>query len=135
MDVKKYMSKHFIVRLSLLLVLVCAAALFDMYHASNQKLADSVRNLPVHDESGDSKTFYCNQIPTFNLKTSPSEFSSRFRFAFSQDKFLLKYYNLRMFQLLKAESLISSFPVVCSFRALPFNRDIYESPDDTPPLL
>jgi len=109
--------------------------LFDMYHTTNQKIAEASRKIPAQDESGNSKTFYCNQIPTFNLKTSTTELSARFRFAFAQDKFLLKHYNLRMFQLLKAEALHSFFPVVCSFHALPFNRDIYENPDDTPPLL
>jgi hypothetical protein len=134
MNLKKYISKHFIVRLCLLLALVGAAAVFDMYHTANQKIADDIRKIPVQDNSETNKIFICNQVPTNNLKTSGAEFSIRFRLAFTQDKFLQKYYNLRTFQLMKAETLNSFFPSVCSFHSLPFNRVLYPSPDDTPPL-
>jgi len=134
MNLKKYMSKHFMMRLCLLLALVSAAAVFDIYHAANQKLAESIRKVPVQDEGGTNKIFFCNQVPSYNLRTLGTEFSVRFRFAYTQDKFLLKHYNLRTFQLMKAEALHSYFPVVCSFHSLPFNRVLYASPDDTPPL-
>jgi hypothetical protein len=134
MHLKKYISNSFITRLSLLLALVAAAAVFDMYHSANQKLTEKINKIPVSDETETHKTFFCTQIPSYNLKTLGSEFSVRFRFAFTQDKFLLKYYNLRTFQLMKAEALHSSFPTLCSFHSLPFNRVLYASPDDAPPL-
>jgi len=134
MNLKKYISKSFIMRLCLLFVLVGAAAVFDMYHAANQKLAEKIHKIPSPDETETNKTFFCNQVPTYNLKTSGTVFSVRLRFACTHDKFLVKYYNLRTFQLMKAESLHSFFPSVCSFHSLPFNRVLYASPDDTPPL-
>ncbi|MDP2337704.1 MAG: hypothetical protein Q8N05_14925 [Bacteroidota bacterium] len=134
MNLKKYMSKHFLVRLCLLLTMVSAAAVFDMYHAVNQKLADNVRKIPASDEAETNKMFFYNQVTSYNLKTSGAEFSFRFRFAYAHDKFLLKHHNLRTFQLMKAEALHSSFSAVCSFHSLPFNRVLYASPDDTPPL-
>lgn len=135
MNLKKYISKQLIMRFCIMLALVAAAAAFDMYHTANQKIADSIRKIPAPDAAENSKTFYCNQIPSFNLKTSTTELSVRFRFAFTQNKFLQKHYNLRTFQILKAETLYSGLPMVCSFHALAFNREIYESPDDTPPLV
>ena len=134
MSFKKYISKIFIMRLSLLLALVGAAAVFDMYHSDNQKLTEKMNRIPASDDTEANKTFFCTQVPTYNLKTLGTEFSVRFRFACTQDKFLLKYYNLRTFQLMKAETLHSSFPVICSFHSLPFNRVLYASPDDIPPL-
>ncbi|OFX59229.1 MAG: hypothetical protein A2066_09645 [Bacteroidetes bacterium GWB2_41_8] len=134
MNLKKYISKHFILRMCLLMVLVGAAALFDAYHAGNQELSDSIRKIPAPKDVDSGKMYFYNQVNNFNLKTAAGEFSVRFRFFCTQDKFLLKHYNLRTFQLMKAESLHSFFPVVCSFHSLPFNRVIYSSPDDTPPL-
>lgn len=131
---KKYMSKHILLRLCLLLAMVSAAAVFDVYHAANQKFADTIRKMPAKKDVDNSKMFFCNQVNTYNLKTAAGEFSVRFRFFCTQDKFLLKHYNLRTFQLMKAESMHSLFPVVCSFHSLPFNRELYASPDDTPPL-
>jgi hypothetical protein len=131
---KKYISKLFILRMCLLIALVSAAAVFDMYHAANQKFADSVMRIPVKKDVDAGKVFFCNQVNTFNLKTPVAEFSMRFRLACTQDKFLLKHYNLRTFQMMKAESLNSFFPVLCSFHSLPFNRVLYSSPDDIPPL-
>jgi len=134
MKFTKYISKHLIMRLCLLLALVGSAAVFDMYHTSNQTLADSIRKNPNQDESGTNKIFFYNQLPINNLKTSGTDFSIRFRFAYSQDKFLQKHYNLRTFQMMKAETMNSFFPSVCSFHSLPFNRVLYSSPDDIPPL-
>jgi hypothetical protein len=134
MDLKKYISKHFILRFCLLIALVGGAAIFDMYHSANQKISRQIHKIPVSDEAETNKTFFCNQVPTFNLKTSATEFSVRFRFACTQDKFLLQYYNLRTFQLMKAETIHSSFPAISSFHSLPFNRVLYPSPDDIPPL-
>lgn len=133
MSWKKYMSKSFIVRLGLLLVLVGAAAIFDMVHASDHS-TEKASKKPVSDETATNKTFFCNQVPSFNLKTSFTEFSIRCRFASTQDKFLIKYYNLRTFQLMKAEAIYSSFSVLCQYHSLPFRRVLYSSPDDTPPL-
>lgn len=131
---KKYCSKHFLLRLLLLIALIGSAAVFDMYHSVNQKLAEPTSKSPDQQDVQGSKMFFCNQINTFNLKTPASEFSVRFKLACTQNRFLVKYYNLRMFQLMKAESVHSSFPVFGSFHSLPFNRVLYFSPDDIPPL-
>ena len=134
MNLKKYMSKNLIMRLFLLLLLVGSAAVFDMVHAANRKLAGEIHNIPSPDETETNKTFFCNQVPVFNLKTAGTEASLRIRFACSQDKFLVKHYNLRTFQLMKAESLHSFSPDVCLSHSLPFLRVLYASPDDMPPL-
>lgn len=134
MSFKKYMSKNLITRLCLLLALIGAAAAFDVYHSSNPKSAGNMHKTPASDENETNKTFFCNQVSTFNLKTPPSGLSFRFRFACTQDKFLLKHYNLRTFQLMKAETENSCLLEVCSFQSFPFNRVLYSSPDDTPPL-
>ena len=131
---KKYISKHFLLRLCLLIAIIAGAAVFDIYHSTNQKLADSMMKIPSKKDVDSGKMFFCNQVNTYNLKTTANEFSARFRFACTQDKFFLKHYNLRTFQLMKAESAHSFFPVICSFHSLPFNRVLYASPDDIPPL-
>ena len=134
MNLKKYISKHSIMRLCLLLLLVSGAAVFDIYHVTNQKIADNIRKKPATDGAESNKVFFCNQLPTYNLKTAGADFTVRFRLSFSQDKYLLKHYNLRTFQLMKAETVHCFVPSVCSFHSLPFNRVLYASPDDTPPL-
>ena len=134
MNLKKYISKHFVMRLILLIALVGSAALFDVYHQVNQIAAVNTKKAPVSNETEANKLFFCNQAPVFNLKTLGSDFSVKIRMTCTQHKFLLKYYNLRTFQMVKAESLQTSFPSLSSYHALPFNRVIYSSPDDTPPL-
>jgi hypothetical protein len=118
----------------MLIALLSSAALFDMYHATNQKSTASQTKSPEQDQQDGLKMFVCNQINSYNLKTSANEFSIRFKLAYTQDKFLLKHYNLRTFQMMKAETVHTSFPVLCSFHSLAFNRVIYFSPDDIPPL-
>jgi hypothetical protein len=132
MGIQKYISKTFILRMSLLLAMVAAAALFDMYHSANTKLAEKIRKVPVQEET--NQTFFCNQVSQINLKTIGFELVSRSRFACTQDKFLQKHFNSRTFQQIKSESVRTSLLVICSAHALPFNLVIYSSPDDTPPL-
>ncbi len=134
MNLRKYISKYFVLRFCLLLLLVGGAAIFDLYHVANQKISDNVRKIPSSNETDSNKIFFCNQLPTYNLKVSANDFTIRFRLSVSQDKYLLKYYNLRTFQLMKAETVHCFVPSVCSFHSLPFNRVLYASPDDTPPL-
>lgn len=131
---KKYCSKQFVLRLCMLIALLGSAALFDMYHGSYQKPMGPHSKSPIQNQADGLKMYVCNQINTYNLKTPSNEFSIRFKLACTQDKFLLKHYNLRTFQMMKAETLHSSFPVLCSYHSLPFNRVIYFSPDDIPPL-
>jgi len=121
-------------RVLLLIALIGSAAVFDMYLAAHQKSAGLITKIPAREDIDADKMFFCNQVNTYNLKTPAGEFSVRFKLAYTQNKFLLKHYNLRTFQLMKAESLHSFFPVVCSFHSLPFNRVLYASPDDIPPL-
>ena len=134
MNLKKYMTKQLVVRLCLMLALVSAAAVFDRFHSAERNIAGSLRRIPAQEDSGTNKIFICNQVPTFNLKTSVNLYSARVRFLCTQDKFILKYYNLRTFQLMKAETSHSFSPALSSYHSLPFNRVLYESPDDIPPL-
>ena len=134
MKLKKILSKNFILRVCLILALVGGAMVFDMYHAANQKIAIKTRKAPTSQDSDNNKTFFCNQVPSYNLKTSATEFSIRIRNSYTQNKFLIQHYNLRTFQLMKAEAVQSSFPTLCLFHSLPFNRVLYSSPDDIPPL-
>lgn len=134
MNPGKYISKQLILRIGLLLLLVGGAAVFDMYHKANQKIADSARKIPRSDENESGKVYFYSQVTTYNFKTSGTSLSVRPVFACTQDKFLQKYYNLRTFQMMKAETVQMSFPSALSVRSIPYNRVLYASPDDTPPL-
>jgi len=131
---KKYISKLFILRLCLLIALIGSAAVFDMYRASHQKLTNQSNKNPAQNDNYTGKMYFCNPVNTYNLKPPAGEFTARLNFATGQDKFLVRHHNLRTFQLMKAESLHGFLPVVCSFHSLPFNRVLYASPDDIPPL-
>lgn len=134
MNLSKYISRNFIVKLCLLFALVVSAAVFDMYHQVNLSISKNIHKEPFQNEPENSKVFVCTQAPSFNLKTLGTENPIRTRFEFNQDKFLVKYYNLRTFQLMKAETSHVSFSTVRYFHSLPYRRVLYSSPDDTPPL-
>jgi len=135
MNLKKFMSKHFVLRFLLLLALVGGAAFYDLCHTSDQKLALQNNKKTTSQETENTKTFFCNQVPVFNLKTSPTEANIKFRFACTEDKFLLQHYNLRTFQMMKEEAIQASFISTNLIHSLPFNKVLYSSPDDVPPLV
>jgi len=135
MNLKKFMSKQLVLRFILLISLMGGAAVYDLSHASELNLSKSTHKKQSTPETDNCKTFFCNQVPVYNLKTSPTEASIKFKFSCTQDKFLLQYYNLRTFQMMKAEAVSACFTAVSLFHSLPFNKVLYASPDDVPPLV
>jgi hypothetical protein len=134
MGLKKFMSKQLVLRFVMLMILVGGAAVYDLSHASDQKLIKHTHPKPSPQEPDNFKTFFCNQVPVYNLKITPSETTIRFRFACTEDKFLLHYFNLRTFQMMKAEAVTACFTSIGLFHSLPFNKVLYANPDDVPPL-
>jgi hypothetical protein len=132
MNLSKYISKTFIIKLALLGMMVAFAALFDMYHQVEQNENKSTSKVPVQSDS--EKVFFCNQVNNFNIKTLGTEFQIRLRFTVDQDKFLIKHYNQRTFQMMKAETSLATVTSVRDFHSIPYRRFFYSSPDDTPPL-
>ena len=135
MNLSKYISRSLIIKVCLLFALIASAVVFDMYHKVNQSFAKNSNKLPYSGESDNNKVFFCNQVTSFNLKTLGSENPIRLRFDVQQDKFLVKYYNLRTFQIMKEETSHISLSAVRYFHSLPYKRVLYSSPDDTPPLV
>jgi hypothetical protein len=118
-----------------LVAVVALAAVFDVYHNASQDVGKHTKKASSSNESEASKVFFCSQVPGHNPKTPGNENPVRLRCSANQDKFLLKYYNQRTFQLMKAETAHSSVFAVRHFMSLPFKRVSFSSPDDTPPLL
>jgi hypothetical protein len=118
-----------------MLALVSSAAIFDMCHQPTLLPGRTTQKLPVKKDGETNKLVFYNPVTSYNLKITGSECWPRMRFSCMQDKFLLKYYNQCTFQLMKTEASLSLIPSICLFHVLPFNRQIYFSPDDTPPLL
>lgn len=135
MNLSKYISKNFILKISLLFALVASAAVFDMYHQANQNVSKRANKASSQNDQESNKVFFCNQVTNFNLKTQGTDNSIRLRFAFHQDKFQIKYYNLRTFQMMKAETSHVSASTVRDFHSIPYKKVLYSSPDDTPPLV
>lgn len=134
MNLSKYISRNFVIKFSLLIAVVALAAIFDMYHQVNVGITKAASKAPVQKDSENNKVFFCSQATNFNFKVSATENPIRLRFSINQDKFLIKYYNQRTFQITKAETSHVSYSTVRYFHALPYKRVLYSSPDDTPPL-
>ena len=124
-----------IIRLVLFAALIGVASLVDDYLKKNpvQIAQDDTSSNHSANENGTIYLF-TQASYTFNVKPSVQKTPSRKLFEQSHDKFLRKYHQLRNYQVLKADALTHSVPLILSYHYLVFRNYFYTVPDDDPHL-
>lgn len=132
MNNKRKISKKLILRLALFIAVIGLASLFDVYFESKQ--VEIVEN--ESDSAKDTKTrntvHLISQSKDLVVKTPVQKTFSRKLQIKSHDKFIQKYYQLRNYQVLKAEVQTQTTPLINSYHYLAFKNYFYSLPDDVP---
>lgn len=134
MNLRKYISRKILVRVLTLLSVVLLAVLFDTFHEGSAKLVDEMHQRSESQFLHSSHVFFYNQVSHFKLRKGADKLLSGLLFAASQNEFLTKYHNCRVFHLLKAESL-KERPLVQLVHFMEFNTSHHAGPDDYPALV
>ena len=120
-------SNAFLIRLSIFIVLITGAVIFDCNRDENISTTESAAKEPVRENAGAS-SFYINPIKTYSFESEtkliPKRISNQV-----QNKYLMNLHQIKTYHILKAESLDAYSPLV-SFHFLKFRECIYSSPDD-----
>jgi len=131
MDFKRKISKKVIFKLALFVTVIGIATLFDIYYENNQ--AETVKNeANSKDEKKQDTILLISQSTDFGVKTPAYKTFSRKVQIKSQDKFIQKYYQLRNYQVLKAEVQTQTTPLINNYHYLAFKNYFYSVPDDVP---
>lgn len=108
------------------------ASLFDIYFNDNQVKPEETETGSAKNERKQEKIVLISQLTNFDLKTQVHKTVVRKLQVRSHDKFIQKYYQLRNYQVLKAEVQTQTTPLINTYHYLVFKNYFYSVPDDIP---
>jgi len=123
-------SKRQYVQIALFLAVIGAAALFDIYSDNNNIKIGGVET-GTSKQSGDSASvLFFSQTLDFGvkipvLKSTPRKFEVR-----AHDKLIQRFYQLRNYQVLKAEVQTQTVPIISSYHYLAFKKYFFSDLGD-----
>ena len=132
MNIKSKISKRLIQRLLFFVVVVGVASLFDIYLENNPETLKEIQSESTDNTNEQQHTFFASQANSSSVETSSQKDSGRKLRVKSHDKFIQKYYQLRNFQVLKAEVQTQTTPLILSYHYLVFQNYFFTNPDDEP---
>jgi hypothetical protein len=132
MNIEKKISKKVILKLALFAAVIGVAALFDIYFENNQIEIKVIETGSPEDEKEQGSVLLINQTISSGVKDAASKTAVRKPHLKSHDKFVQKNYQLRNYQVLKAEVQTQTTPIINSYHYLAFKIYFYSVPDDIP---
>jgi len=132
MKIEKKISKKIMLRLALFAAVIGIAALFDIYFDNNRVELNEFETSSPEDEKEQGSILLINQTINSGAKVSAGKTVVRNPQLKSHDKLVQKYYQLRNYQVLKAESQTQTTPLINSYHYLVFKNYFYSVPEDNP---
>lgn len=132
MKIGMKISKNMVLRLAVFAAVIGIAALFDIYFDNNRIEIKEIESNSPKDEKEQSSILLINQNVNSGAKASASKTVVRKPQLKSHDKYVQKYYQLRNYQILKAEAQIQTAPIISTYHYLAFKNYFYSIPDDVP---
>ena len=126
-------SKKFVLRLLLLLVMVTGAIVFDACHDQLPEQLVEQHDAGSHQVSV-SQVYFCNPVSSYKMRAGIDKFFSKILFTIGQDKFLSAFHNQKAFDLLKSESLKVRSPLNSMVHFRKFIICHHAATDDNLPL-
>ena len=119
-------------QLALFVAVIGMASLFDIYFENDRvEIKETEAGTGEGGKEKDS-ILLISQSTNFGAKTSENKtFVRKFQVK-SHDKFIQKYYQIRNYQVLKAEVQTQTTPLINSYHYLAFKNYFYSIPDDVP---
>ena len=124
-------SKKLLVRLLVFFLLTFTAFLLDAYLHKNPAEINSNEASTKHQNPNQSEVYVLAQPVSFSVKTAIQKVSERKLQIEAHNKFLKDYHSIRNFQVLKAEVVHQTTPLIASYHYLVFQNHFF-SPDDVP---
>jgi len=124
-------SKQLIVKLAVFLVLTAAAVLIDAYLDKNPADFDNIEASSKTQSPSQGEVIVLAQASSTSAKTLVQKAPERTLHEGAHDKFLRNYHSVRDFQVLKAEVIHQTTPLITSYHYLVFQSHHF-SPDEDP---
>jgi len=128
---KIHISKQLIIKLTVFLVLIAAAVLIDTYQDKNPTRFDNVQASTKTQAPNQGEIVVLAQSLSISAKTLVQKAPERKLQMEAHDKFLRNYHSVRDFQVLKAEVIHQTTPLITAYHYVVFLNHHF-SPDEDP---
>lgn len=108
------------------------ASLFDIYFDDTRIKPEETQTGSAKEERKQEKIVLISQSTNLDLRTQVQKTVVRKFQLKSHDKYIQKYYQLRNYQVLRAEVQNQTAPLINSYHYLAFKNYFYSVPDDVP---
>ncbi|MDX1286426.1 MAG: hypothetical protein R3182_15525, partial [Draconibacterium sp.] len=130
MDYKINISKKLLLRLAMFLAVIGIAIILDVYLENNPAELEKIQAESESKTADQGKIYLISQNGSTNVKTSIQKSVDRKLQLEKHDKFIRKYHNLRNYQVLKAEAVTKTTPLILSYHYLVFQDYFFTQPDE-----
>ena len=131
LKIKRYISKNLLVKLLVFVALVAAALALDTYFENNPTQLEEIQAETEQQSHSQGKIYILAQATTVSVKSSVQKTPTRNQQIETHTKFLRKYHSIRNFQVLKAEVIQQTTPLITSYHYLVYQNHSL-TPDDDP---
>lgn len=132
MNIKRKISKKIVLQLALFVAVIGMASLFDIYFDDTKIKPEATETGSAKEENKQEKIVLISQSTNLDLRTQVQKTVVRKFQLKSHDKYIQKYYQLRNYQVLRAEVQNQTAPLINSYHYLAFKNYFYSVPDDVP---
>jgi len=119
-------------RLALFVAVIGMASFFDMYFVGSHVKLEETGTGSANEDKKQESILLISQTINLDLKTPVQKTVERKSQLKSHDKFIQKYYQLRNYQVLKAEVQTQTTPLINTYHYLAFKNYFFSIPDDVP---
>ena len=132
MNIKTKISRRLVLQLTIFVVVIGLATCFDIYYKDKKVNVTSTETNSPDNSNDQNAVHLISQSMDLGVKTYAQKIVVRKVQIKSQDKYIRKYYQLRNYQVLKAEVQKQTAPLINSYHYLAYKNYFFTNPDDIP---
>ncbi|HYQ56066.1 MAG TPA: hypothetical protein VEP89_01880 [Draconibacterium sp.] len=129
MKIKINITRKSIARLAAFVAVIAAAFVLDVYFGNHPEEVEKIHAESQEENNDQGIVYLITQTTPNTVKTFEEKVSSRQLQVKLHDKFLRHYYSIRNYQVLKAEVVTQTTPLISSYHYLVFQNHVF-SPDE-----
>ncbi|WP_319479564.1 hypothetical protein [uncultured Draconibacterium sp.] len=123
-------TRKFAVQLAMFMVVIAAALVLDVYFGNNPEEVKKIQAESQEQSNEQGAVYLITQSSSNTIKTFEDRVYSKHTKPQLHDKFLRSYHSIRNYQVLKAEVVKQTTPLILSYHYLVFQNHVFSPEED-----
>lgn len=124
-------TRRIVVRLAVFMAIIAAALVLDSYFGNNPEEVKKIQAESQEQSNEQGAVYLITQSSSNTIKTFEDRVYSKHTKPQLHDKFLRSYHSIRNYQVLKAEVVKQTTPLISSYHYLVFQNHVFSPEEDS----